>query len=143
MLEDSSCGPTKPRKKYPKSLSLSRGMKTCLSFANSFACGVFLAMCIISLVPASSSMWRKILNHNRGEHPNNMTLDDQNHNQNQNYALYLFPWGEFLTLLGFTIIFMIEVLQGTSEVKEYDASPSRKPQSGNYLELLFSYYCNI
>ena len=116
-------------------------MKTCLSFANAFACGVFLAMCIISLIPASSSMWRKILNSHSGEHPINMKLNDQRRNQNQSSTLFLFPWGEFLTLLGFTIIFLIEVLQGTSEVKEYDASPSRKLQSGNYFVLIFRYYC--
>jgi hypothetical protein len=86
-------------------------------------------------------MWRKILNHHSAEHPHNMELDDQN--QNQSSVLYLFPWGEFLTLLGFTIIFMIEVLQGTSEVEEYDVLPSRNPQSGNYLEFIFWYYCNL
>ena len=115
-------------------------MKTCLSFANAFACGVFLAMCLTSLVPASSSMWRKILNNNSGEYPNNMTLNDQN--QNQNSVLYSFPWGEFLTLLGFTTIFVIEVLQGTSEVNTCNDSISRKPQLGNYLELICCYYCN-
>ena len=129
MLEVSSFGSTKPRKKYPNTLNLSRGMKTCLSFANAFACGVFLAMCIISLVPASSAMWRKILQSQNNEHLND-TKDSLQH-QKENSALHLFPWGEFLTLLGFTAIFLIEVLQGTSEVNEYDNSTSTKNQSGN------------
>ena len=90
--------------KYPKILNLSKGTQTCLSFANSFACGVFLAMCLISLIPSSNSTWKQILTHKTNEDSNEMMKD----------LTTIFPWSEFLTLIGFTVIFGIDVLQGTT-----------------------------
>ena len=83
-----------------------------LKLANSFACGVFLAMCIISLVPASSSSWKKVLQ------PKRKDGDMNEMHESAKTEFNIFPWSEFLTLVGFTIIFVIEVFQGTHSKNE-------------------------
>ena len=55
------CDSTKPQKKLTEALHLSKRTQMCLKFANLFACGVFLAKCKISLVPASSLSRMKTL----------------------------------------------------------------------------------
>ena len=55
------CDSTKPQKKLTEALHLSKRTQMCLKFANLFACGLYLAMCKISLVPASSLSQKKIL----------------------------------------------------------------------------------
>ena len=55
------CDSTKPQKKLTEALHLSKRTQMCLKFANLFACGVFLAKCKISLVPASSLSRNKTL----------------------------------------------------------------------------------
>ena len=114
----------------PKNLNLSKGMQTCLSFANSFSCGVFLAMCLINLIPSSNSTWRKILTKNINESANHIQLNDQNSEHNTHYPTHMFPWSEFITLLWFTIIFIIEVLEGGREGEEYSITINRKNQTG-------------
>ena len=89
---------------------MSKRTKICLKFANSFGCGVFLAMCIINLVPASSSSWKKIL-----ESKKNDSMDKMH--TNTETELQIFPWSEFLTLVGFTIILVIEIFHGSQNKK--------------------------
>ena len=55
------CDSTKPQKKLTEALHLSKRTQMCLKFANLSACGVFLAKCKISLVPASSLSRKKTL----------------------------------------------------------------------------------
>ena len=109
----------KPQKKLTKDLQLSKRSKICLKFANSFGCGVFLAMCIINLVPASSSSWKKIL-----ESKKNDSMDKMH--TNAETELKIFPWSEFLTLVGFTIILVIEIFHGSQNKKEVS-----RPSKGN------------
>ena len=83
-----------------------------LKLANSFACGVFLAMCIISLVPASSSSWKKVLQ------PKHKDGDMNEMHESAKTELNIFPWSEFLTLVGFTIMFVIQVFRRSQNRKE-------------------------
>ena len=94
-----------------------------LKFANSFACGVFLAMCIISLVPASSSAWKKVLEPNKHE-----TMNEIPHSTKT--ELSIFPWSELLTLIGFTTIFVIEIFQGSQNRKERSDSTKSNNTTG-------------
>ena len=96
-----------------------------LKLANSFACGVFLAMCIISLVPASSSSWKKVLQ------PKHMDGDMTEMHESAKTELNIFPWSEFLTLVGFTIIFVIEVFQETHSRDEHLNSVKDSTNTGN------------
>ena len=96
-----------------------------LKLANSFACGVFLAMCIISLVPASSSSWKKVLQ------PKHKDGDMYEMHGSAETELNIFPWSEFLTLVGFTIIFVIEVFQGTHSKNENLNSVKENTNTGN------------
>ena len=96
-----------------------------LKLANSFACGVFLAMCIISLVPASSSSWKKVLQ------PKHKDGDMTEMHESSKTELNIFPWSEFLTLVGFTVIFMIEVFQGTHSRNEHNNSVKDNTNTGN------------
>ena len=98
---------------------MSKRTKICLKFANSFGCGVFLAMCIINLVPASSSSWKKILESKKSESMNKM-------HESAETELQIFPWSEFLTLVGFTIILVIEIFHGSQNKKEVS-----RPSKGN------------
>ena len=114
----------KPQKKLTKALNLSKRTQICLKFANSFACGVFLAMCIINLVPASSSSWKKILEPRK----NDEHMSDKNNSAET--ELQIFPWSEFITLVGFTIIFVIEIFQGSQNKNEYPRSSKGNTTSG-------------
>ena len=98
---------------------MSKRSKICLKFANSFGCGVFLAMCIINLVPASSSSWKKILESKKNESMDRMHASAET-------ELQIFPWSEFLTLVGFTIILVIEIFHGSQNKKEVS-----RPSKGN------------
>ena len=117
--EGKSYDSAKPQKKLTKDLQLSKRTKICLKFANSFGCGVFLAMCIINLVPASSSSWKKILESKKSESMNEM-------HESAETGLQIFPWSEFLTLVGFTIILVIEIFHGNHNKKEVS-----RPSKGN------------
>ena len=96
-----------------------------LKLANSFACGVFLAMCIISLVPASSSSWKKVLQPKHKDGAINGMHDSAK------TELDIFPWSEFLTLVGFTITFVIEVFQRNQSKKEGLNSVKDNTNTGN------------
>ena len=63
-FERAICDSTKPQKKLTEALHLSKRTQMCLKFANLFACGLYLAMCKISLVPASSLSRKKTLQPN-------------------------------------------------------------------------------
>ena len=93
-----------------------------LKVASSFACGVFLAMCIISLVPASSSSWKKVLQ------PKHEDGDLNQMQESTRSEFNPFPWSEFLTLVGFTMIFVIEVFRRSPNRKE---SVTRNTNTGN------------
>ena len=96
-----------------------------LKVASSFACGVFLAMCIISLVPASSSSWKKVLQ------PKHEDGDLNQMQESTRSEFNPFPWSEFLTLVGFTTIFVIEVFQGTHSRNENINSVKDNTNTGN------------
>ena len=49
---------------------------------------------------------------------------------NAETELQIFPWSEFITLLGFTIIFVIEIFQGSQNKNEYSLSSKGKTTSG-------------
>ena len=96
-----------------------------LKLANSFACGVFLAMCIISLVPASSSSWKKVLQ------PKHKDGDMNEMHESARSKLKDFPWSEFFTLVGFTMIFVIEVFRRSKNRKESVNSVKDNTNTGN------------
>lgn len=102
---------------------MSSRSKICLKFANSFGCGVFLAMCIINLVPASSLSWKKIL-----ESKKNGSMDKMH--ASAETEVQIFPWSEFLTLVGFTIILVIEIFHGGQNKKEVSRSSKGNTTAG-------------
>ena len=100
-----------------------------LKLANSFACGVFLAMCIISLVPASSSSWEKVLQ------PKHEDGDMHQKHESTRSKLNIFPWSGFLTLVGFTIIFVIEVFRRSQNRIEIVKSVKDNTNTGNIYKI--------
>ena len=69
------------------------------------------------------------------DNSNDIKLNNQDQEGALNTAYYIFPWSEFLTILGFTIIFMIEVLQAKSENQACDNSVGRQKKQGNNLRI--------
>ena len=98
-----------------------------LKLASSFACGVFLAMCIISLVPASRSSWEKVLQ------PKHEDGDLNQMHEGTRSELNPFPWSEFLTLVGFTIMFVIQVFRRSQNRKENSVKDNTN--TGNIYEI--------
>ena len=51
-------------------------------------------------------------------------------NNSAETELQIFPWSEFITLVGFTIIFVIEIFQGSQNKNEYPRSSKGNTTSG-------------
>ena len=121
--------PIKSTHALKSTLTLSNKTQVCLSFANAFACGVFLAMCVVNLIPSSNATWQRILSNTINDISNKTQNSHDKHNgheNNQHVASRMFPWSEFLTLVGFTIIFVIEMYQRITKDGICDSSIDRK-----------------
>ena len=121
--------PIKSTHALKSTLTLSNKTQVCLSLANAFACGVFLAMCVVNMIPSSNANWQRILSIKNTDISNTTQNSNDkygNHEKNQHGASRMFPWSEFLTLVGFTIIFVIEMYQRITKDGICDSSTDRK-----------------
>ena len=87
-------------------------------------------MCLVTLVPASYNTWGKLPVKNANDSVHFVRSNDQNNAKNMLHTKYLFPWSEFIMLLGFTAIFIIEVLEGGRDFEESDRI-TQNDQAGN------------
>ena len=128
-MDTSKLEPIKSSHALKSTLTLSNKTQVCLSFANAFACGVFLAMCVVNLIPSSNATWQRILSIKTADISNKTQNSNDkygNHEETQHWASRMFPWSEFLTLVGFTIIFVIEMYQRITKDGICDSSIDRK-----------------
>ena len=128
-MDTSKLEPIKSSHALKSTLTLSNKTQVCLSLANAFACGVFLAMCVVNLIPSSNATWQRILSFPITDISNktqNSKDKYNNHENDQHGASRMFPWSEFLTLVGFTIIFVIEMYQRITKDGICDSSTDRK-----------------
>ena len=128
-MDTSKLEPIKSSHALQSTLTLSNKTQVCLSLANAFACGVFLAMCVVNLIPSSNATWQRILSFPITDISNktqNSKDKYNNHENDQHGSSRMFPWSEFLTLVGFTIIFVIEMYQRITKDEICDSSMDRK-----------------
>ena len=95
-------------------------------------------MCIISLIPASSSAWKKVM-----EPKKTKDMDEMAHSTKT--ELSTFPWSEFLTLIGFTTIFVIEIFQSSQNKTGRSDSTKNNNPAGTELNIFIrqrNYTCN-
>jgi hypothetical protein len=82
-----------------------------LSYGNSVACGAFLAMCFLHLVPQMEHKWKTVLG-------NMSSTSDIMDNSQEHHE---FPMGPLLLLVSFTMMFFIEnYLDQRSRSEPYD-----------------------
>ena len=113
--------------------NLPKGMQKCLSLASAFACGVFLGMCFITLIPVSHYSWEKVLMKNGHYQIDSNITTNQNLEEHQPSGTQAFPWSEFIILLGFTTIFIVEVAEAQYQGEEQSTLKTIQPEKGIYV----------
>ena len=98
-------------------------------------------MCLVNLVPASNDTWGKLTVKNNNDSVHHVQSKSQNSAKHMRHTTYLFPWSEFIMLLGFTAIFVIEVLEGGRNIEESN-SITQNDEAGNLNSKQWLYYLN-